>query len=195
MSSVIIAGDTSGTVTLAAPAVAGTTTLTLPSTSGTVVTTTSGAITSSQVPTGSVVQVVSANTTTRTSTTSTSYVDVSLSASITPLSASNNILVIVTYTLGNDNTSYASWSQLLRGSTQIAQRTYYAGGVGNAYAAVSANLSVLDSPATTSSTTYKMQIKSDNASGTTAFNGPATMSYSGGTPTNYATITLIEVKG
>jgi hypothetical protein len=36
MSSVVIAGDTSGTVTLQAPAVAGSTTLTLPSTSGTV---------------------------------------------------------------------------------------------------------------------------------------------------------------
>jgi hypothetical protein len=35
MSSVVIAGDTSGTVTLAAPAVAGTTTLTLPATTGT----------------------------------------------------------------------------------------------------------------------------------------------------------------
>lgn len=38
MSSIIVAGDTSGTVTLAAPAVAGTTTLTLPATSGNVVT-------------------------------------------------------------------------------------------------------------------------------------------------------------
>jgi hypothetical protein len=37
MSSVIIAGDTSGTVTLAAPAVAGTTTLTLPATTDTLV--------------------------------------------------------------------------------------------------------------------------------------------------------------
>jgi hypothetical protein len=40
MSSVVIAGDTSGTVTLQAPSVAGTTTLTLPSTSGTMATTT-----------------------------------------------------------------------------------------------------------------------------------------------------------
>jgi hypothetical protein len=39
MSSIIVAGDTSGTVTLAAPAVSGTTTLTLPTTSGTVLTT------------------------------------------------------------------------------------------------------------------------------------------------------------
>ena len=36
MSSVIISGDTSGTITLAAPAVSGTTTLTLPATTGTV---------------------------------------------------------------------------------------------------------------------------------------------------------------
>ena len=38
MSSVVIAGDTSGTVTLQAPSVAGTTTLTLPASSGTVLT-------------------------------------------------------------------------------------------------------------------------------------------------------------
>ena len=38
MSSVIIAGNTSGTITLDAPAVAGTTTLTLPTTSGTITT-------------------------------------------------------------------------------------------------------------------------------------------------------------
>lgn len=37
MSSIQIAGDTSGSVTLAAPSIAGTTTLTLPSTSGTVI--------------------------------------------------------------------------------------------------------------------------------------------------------------
>ena len=35
MSSIVIAGDTSGTVTIAAPATAGTVTLTLPTTSGT----------------------------------------------------------------------------------------------------------------------------------------------------------------
>ena len=42
MSSVVISGDTSGTVTLQVPAVAGTTTLTLPATSGTVLTSASG---------------------------------------------------------------------------------------------------------------------------------------------------------
>lgn len=44
MSSVIVAGDTSGSVTLQAPAVAGTTVLTLPATTGTVLTTTGGVV-------------------------------------------------------------------------------------------------------------------------------------------------------
>jgi hypothetical protein len=39
MSSVVISGNTSGTITLDAPAVAGTTTLTLPTTNGTIITT------------------------------------------------------------------------------------------------------------------------------------------------------------
>jgi hypothetical protein len=51
MSSVVIAGDTSGTVTLQAPAVAGSTVLSLPSTTGTVLTTTSGTATSATTAT------------------------------------------------------------------------------------------------------------------------------------------------
>lgn len=52
MSSVIIAGDTSGTITLAAPAVAGSTTLTLPATSGTMLTTAStGVVTQAMLST------------------------------------------------------------------------------------------------------------------------------------------------
>jgi hypothetical protein len=43
MASLIVAGDTSGTVTLQAPAIAGSTVLTLPTTSGTIVTTGGGA--------------------------------------------------------------------------------------------------------------------------------------------------------
>lgn len=39
MSSIVVSGDTSGAVTLSAPAVAGTNTLTLPATTGTVVAT------------------------------------------------------------------------------------------------------------------------------------------------------------
>jgi hypothetical protein len=52
MSSVVIAGNTSGTVTLNAPDVAGTTTLTLPTTNGTLVTTASGQALTSPTITG-----------------------------------------------------------------------------------------------------------------------------------------------
>jgi len=52
MSSVVIAGDTSGTVTLDAPAVAGTTVLTLPATSGTVITGTGGVVSAANGGTG-----------------------------------------------------------------------------------------------------------------------------------------------
>ena len=52
MSSVIIAGNTSGTITLDAPNVAGTTTLTLPTTSGTVITNTAGTVTQTMLATG-----------------------------------------------------------------------------------------------------------------------------------------------
>jgi hypothetical protein len=58
MASIVVAGDTSGTVTLTAPATAGTTTLTLPTTSGTVLTsasTLSGAQGASMVLIGSVI--------------------------------------------------------------------------------------------------------------------------------------------
>jgi len=55
MSSVVIAGNTSGSVTLDAPAVAGTTVLTLPAVSGTVVTTaTTTGISGSAITTGTV---------------------------------------------------------------------------------------------------------------------------------------------
>jgi hypothetical protein len=52
MSSVIIAGDTSGTVTISAPAVAGTPTLTLPTTSGTIVATSGSYVPTTQLGSG-----------------------------------------------------------------------------------------------------------------------------------------------
>ena len=51
MSSIIVAGDTSGSVTLQAPAVAGSTVLTLPAVSGTVITNTAGVVTQAMLST------------------------------------------------------------------------------------------------------------------------------------------------
>jgi hypothetical protein len=53
MSSIVVAGDTSGSVTISAPAVAGTPTLTLPTTSGTIVATSGGYVPTSQLGSGS----------------------------------------------------------------------------------------------------------------------------------------------
>ena len=154
MSSINIAGDTSGVITLQAPAVAGTTTLTLPATSGTVALT-------SQV--GKVLQVVNATYSTSASTSTSTYVDTGLSATITPTSATSKILVIVNQ-LGlskNTGNTYVGL-RLLRGATSILQMD-----VQTAWTATvtpnnvgGSGCTFLDSPATTSAVTYKTQFNS-----------------------------------
>jgi hypothetical protein len=61
--SIVLVGSTSGSITLQEPAVAGTTVLDLPAVSGTILTTASSgqSIPKAALPTGSVLQVVSAN--------------------------------------------------------------------------------------------------------------------------------------
>jgi hypothetical protein len=179
MSSVIIAGNTSGTITLDAPNVAGTTTLTLPTTSGTVITT-------GNIPTGSVLQVVNVAYTTSVSTTSTSLVDTGLSASITPTSASNKILVIVNQTISPTTVGSNTYTQmaLLRNSTNI-YGDYRANGI-TQYVHTTPSCSILDSPATTSSVTYKTQF----ATGAAIYTMEA--QHAG---LRTSTITLMEIKG
>ncbi len=194
MSSVIIAGNTSGTITLDAPAVAGTTTLTLPTTSGTIVTT-------NTMPAGSVLQVVSTTKTdSYSNATQNAWNDVTgLSVSITPSSSSNKILV-------TGQLSYAASSNLyfriVRGSTAIAvgdtagSRISCTGASGYNFAdgnvGENANFNFLDSPSTTSSTTYKIQVYGFNI--TQYVNRVVTDSDSNVSPRNVSTITLTEVK-
>jgi hypothetical protein len=158
MSSVVIAGDTSGSITLDAPAVAGTTVLTLPATSGTVLTTTSPKV-------GNVIQVVQGTLSSMFSTTSTSFVDTGLSATITPSSASSKILVLIHCWAQIDAAANNGMGfNVLRNSTQAYTTTvgynyvYWNNG-GQNY--TSQAISFLDSPATTSSITYKFQIGSN----------------------------------
>ena len=109
-------------------------------------------------------QVVSTSVTARTfNTTSSSYVDVTgLSVAITPTSATSTVFVIVTSTFGPSGALYA---QLVRGSTVI-------GSGGEAFAVVTGDggsvnqisMAFLDSPATTSATTYKVQVKTNTLS-------------------------------
>jgi hypothetical protein len=146
MASIVISGDTSGAVTLAAPAVAGTTTLTLPTTSGTVITTASttgvnasaistGTIAAARLPAGSVLQVITATTTSLGTSTSTSYADTGLTATITPSSASNKIMVFVSQSfaaIGGEAVGYGyqvnAGVQLLRQSTTLITSDSDSGG-------------------------------------------------------------------
>jgi hypothetical protein len=165
MSSVIIAGNTSGTITLDAPNVAGTTTLTLPTTSGTIVT---SANIGSNLPTGSVIQVVQTVKTDTYSAApgSSTWADITgMSVSITPSSASNKIMVFFSVHGGTSNLNYV---RLVRDSTAVGvgetSGSRVSCTVGNFSDTSDGNrtfefgTNFLDSPSTTSSTTYKLQV-------------------------------------
>jgi len=188
--SLILQGSTSGSVTLQEPAVAGTTVLTLPAVSGTVITTGSP---QSQ----SVIQVVSTTKVNAFTTTSSSPVDVTgLSVNITPSSASNRILVLAQIFGGSDATT-GFYLNLVRNSTSLNISTA-GSGVGNSTASSyfasgslwsTSPIMFLDSPATTSSTTYKIQLFNSNGSGTLAVNRRADDAIVGGS----SSITVMEI--
>jgi len=180
MSSVVIAGNTSGSVTLSAPDIAGTTTLTLPSTSGTVVTT-------NTMPTGSVLQVVSYQTeSANISTTSNSYVTTNVSASITPSSSSNKILIMLNSNCDTSASARQAVITFYRGATNLAPNR----GINQAYSGAgrlqSSTTSVyLDSPSSTSSTTYTVYFKSTTAGNSVDF----------ATDNLMVSLILMEIKG
>ena len=199
MASIVVAGDTSGTVTLAAPAVSGTTTLTLPTTSGTVLTSASN----TNFPAGTVLQVLQTTKTDIFSTTSTSMVDITgLSVSITPSSSSNKILVMFSGSIASNNNQNSVGIQLSRGGSALfvgdaagsrvqATAMAYSANVDTQYPA---NFSYLDSPATTSSTTYAIQMRC-NIAGTAYLNRS---SADANTTTDFrtsASIIVMEIKG
>jgi hypothetical protein len=113
-----------------------------------------------------VLQVVSASTTTVTNNATTTFVDTALSASITPQSATNKVLCITFNACAKsaDNALNGVKLQVLRGATVI--NTYRFGLYTNTAVIQigSLDMIVLDSPATTSATTYKVQIANENAS-------------------------------
>ena len=115
-----------------------------------------------------VLQVVSANYSTAATNSTTTYADTGLTATITPSSASSKILVLVSQAgvvKGSGNAASACDLILLRGATQITQFTYGAGFTNTTTTNFVGNSSCmfLDSPATTSATTYKTQFKNQVA--------------------------------
>jgi hypothetical protein len=156
--SIVLVGSTSGSITLQEPAVSGSTVLSLPAVTGTILTTTSPKA-------GNVIQVVNATTSTQTSTGSSTYTDTTLSASITPTSSSSKILVIINQNGVSKSTgnTYVGL-QLVRNSTSLVVFETQLGYTNSALETNAASgVNYLDSPATTSSTTYKTQFRSPNS--------------------------------
>jgi len=118
-------------------------------------------------PAGTVIQTVFGTVDGQVSSNSSTFADTNLNATITPTSSSNKILVSVFQNgVYKDGSAAAGCQiQLLRGSTVISQLAKRAGGDnGTGGAAVmsigTVGNQVLDSPSTTSATTYKTQFKS-----------------------------------
>jgi hypothetical protein len=140
-----------------------------------------------------IAQVVSTTKTDAFSTTSTSLVDVTgMSVSITPTSATSTILVLTGLALGASG-STRSFAQLLRGATSIATSTGFALSnqtsvtYGLDFQSQYVSIAFIDSPATTSATTYKFQMKVDTGTGYVNAQGGATGHG------NVSTLTVMEI--
>jgi hypothetical protein len=186
MSSIKLTADSGGgTFEIKAPASSGNTrVLTLPDTGN-------------YILGGRILQVVSAVATSTVSSTDVGPVDTGLSASITPSATSSKILVIVSQSMMTRRTNGNGWAvinyDLVRGSTVIMD------GVDNIalrasshspYTLIAAqvNLTFLDSPSTTSSTTYKTQAGRGPS-------GDSDMNWKAQDNSSPSTITLLEVAG
>jgi hypothetical protein len=150
---------------------------------------------------GKVLQVVSTTKTDTFTSTSTSPVDVTgLSVSITPSSATSKVMVFVTVNGNGQNASNGGVFRLLRGSTDIAMPTSTgsrAAGFGSIFVDAdsqtgSTSTNFLDSPATTSATTYKIQGFA-SSSGSFQVNRPANDADQSSRPRNVSSITVMEI--
>ena len=136
------------------------------------------------LPDGSVLQVIMGATSTQTFNTTDTLADTTLTATITPTSSSSKILAMVTHgETKNDTATSGVLITLLRGATGIMTPTNYLG-YPTANLRVTCAFNYLDSPATTSATTYKTQFKRGIAS-----TGTATVQEASGT----STIILMEI--
>jgi hypothetical protein len=204
MSSISVAGDVSGAISIAAPSAAGSGTLTLPVATDTLVgkattdtltnksiaaTQLTGTIAAAALPAGSVLQVVNATTSTTVSNSTTTYADTTLTATITPRSTSSKILAFIAIngmekSAGNVVNSYGF--KLLRDATLVTEYATYVNYTNSATALVStSSYNYLDSPSSTSALVYKVQFKNMVASSAVYVQ----------TNSNLSTITLMEIAG
>ena len=119
-------------------------------------------MTSASMPTGAVLQVVISEHSTQTNLSTATYTDIGHSATITPSSTASKIFVMW---IAHARTSIAGsgfGTKLVRGSTAVwtsnSNYSQYYANAGEIHS--SHNISYIDSPSTTSATTYKLQASS-----------------------------------
>ena len=154
-----------------------------------------GAVTAAKRGAGAILQIVQATANTEVSISSTTYTDIGLSASITPSSSSNKVLVLANVQVycsrgGNQGAGV----RIFRGSTQIFTSVEDGTGPYEIYSASSSiggrfTYTKLDSPATTSATTYKLQGRPY----TTASSGRADFFDTGNNEVGSGQLILMEV--
>jgi hypothetical protein len=148
-----------------------------------------GVVLSSQMPTGSVLQVVSASYNTGASTTSSTFTATGLTASITPKFSTSKVLILVSQTGIITGAAGAGVGiNLYRNSTIICSFSVligYMAGVTITALGTATSGNWLDSPATTSSVTYSTKYNSNNNS--------TNVSVQNNNDTS--TITLMEIAG
>ena len=137
---------------------------------------------------GKLLQVVSTTYSTDTYISTTSMTNTGISLSITPTSNTSKILVLIDSNMyaARSATSLYNYVQIVRGSTVVYGETYAQRIVlpsGGADILTRVPLTYLDSPATTSSTTYKMQARN-------AYSGQVMNMQYEGSPSS---ITLLEI--
>ena len=147
---------------------------------------------------GKILQVVQATKTDTASVTGTSFSSV-FTASITPSSSSSTVLVIVALSVGQAASNFVnirltrSSSTLLQGDTAGSRtRVTTQANPGGAGAMAAANITYLDSPASTSAQTYAIEIAS-HTTGAVYLNRSGTDTDAAGFSRGASTITLMEV--
>jgi hypothetical protein len=144
-----------------------------------------------QASAGQVLQVVNATYATAVTSSSSSFTDTGLTANITPKFASSKILVLVQQNgCGKDTGNTSLALNLLRNSTTISAITDITGNTSSTATNVIGGVAIsyLDSPATTSSTTYKTQLSSQGNIARVYVQGA-------GSQSSVSTITLMEIAG
>jgi len=138
----------------------------------------------SALPAGSVLQTIQSVVTAGFSSSSSTFVTTGLAASITPTSASNKILIIASLQTAQLASNQPINETVYRNSTNLGSSFGIAGTYtqSGGYTVTTNSICYLDSPSTTSSTTYTIYARSETGS-----------SFSLGANGQPLTITLMEI--